>query len=148
MIRRKDLYKEIPELTVRKPFEVRFSETDALGIVWHGHYLVYFEDGREAFGLAHGISYLQVQEKGYTTPIVKSVCEHKLPLKYGDSGTIETTFVDSPAAKIIFRFKIFNQHQQLVCTGESVQVFVQQDGTMSLNLPEFYEEWKRKIGVL
>jgi hypothetical protein len=29
---------------------VRFNEADPLGIVWHGHYIRYFEDGREAFG--------------------------------------------------------------------------------------------------
>ena len=70
MIKRKDLFKEIAELTVRQPFQVRFNETDALGIVWHGNYITYFEDGREAFGREHGISYLDVQQHGYTTPIV------------------------------------------------------------------------------
>lgn len=148
MRKRNDLYKEINELKVQKPFEVRFNETDAIGIVWHGNYLIYFEDGREAFGLQHGISYLDVQKNGYTTPIVKTLSEHKLPLKYGDSGIVETTFVDTPAAKMIFKFKIFNQHQQLVCTGESVQVFVQSDGNLSLNLPVFFENWKRKVGLL
>ncbi len=29
---------------------VRFNEADPLGIVWHGHYIRYFEDGREDFG--------------------------------------------------------------------------------------------------
>ncbi len=148
MIKRKDLYKEVSRLNVQTPFQVRFNETDAIGIVWHGNYIIYFEDGREAFGKQHGISYLEVQQQGYTTPIVKSVCEHKLPLKYGDTGVIETTFVDTPAAKMIFKFKIFNQHGQLVCTGESVQVFVQADGNMALSLPPFYEDWKRKVGLL
>ena len=39
---------------------VRFSETDPLGIVWHGNYIKYFEDGREAFGRKYRISYLDV----------------------------------------------------------------------------------------
>ena len=29
---------------------VRFSEVDAMGVVWHGNYLKYFEDGREKLG--------------------------------------------------------------------------------------------------
>ena len=39
---------------------VRFNETDPLGIVWHGNYLKYFEDGREAFGKEFGMEYLDM----------------------------------------------------------------------------------------
>ncbi len=148
MIRRRDLYKEIPELTVSKEIRVRFNETDPLGIVWHGYYITYFEDGREAFGREHGISYLDVQAAGYTTPIVKSVCEHKLALKYGDVARIETTYVDALAAKMVFRYKIFNTLGEVVCTGETVQVFLDKEGNLVLNTPPFIEEWKQKKGLL
>lgn len=46
------------ELSFTSEIRVRFVETDPLGIVWHGNYIQYFEDGREAFGRHHGISYL------------------------------------------------------------------------------------------
>ena len=39
-----------------KDVRVRFNETDVLGVVWHGNYIKFFEDGREAFGREHGIS--------------------------------------------------------------------------------------------
>lgn len=129
-------------------FSVRFSETDPLGIVWHGNYITYFEDGREAFGKNYGISYLDIQKSGYVTPIVKTVCEHKHSLRYGDQCRIETTFVDTAAAKIIYKFKIFNQDDVLACTGESVQVFLDQNGELMLNFPPFFEDWKRKMNLL
>ena len=37
-------------LTDRKTITVRFSEVDAMQVVWHGEYIRYFEDGRESFG--------------------------------------------------------------------------------------------------
>lgn len=148
MIRKKDLYKEVPGLTVTCDIRIRFNETDALGIVWHGNYISYFEDGREAFGRKHQISYLDVMRHGYSTPIVKSVCEHKLPLKYGDVVRIETIFVDTPAAKMVFRFKIYNSENQIVCTGETIQVFLDEEGNLTLNIPPFFEAWKKKIGLL
>jgi len=148
MIKRKELYKEASQLTISHDIRVRFNETDPLGIVWHGYYITYFEDGREAFGREHGISYLDVQKSGFTTPIVKSQCEHKLSLRYGDVARIETTFVDTPAAKMIFRYKIFDQQNNVVCTGETVQVFLDGNGNLSLNLPPFFENWKRKVGLL
>lgn len=129
---------------------VRFVETDPLGIVWHGNYIQYFEDGRESFGRKHGISYLDQKEHGYATPIVKSSTDHKRPLRYGDVATVKTIYVDNPAAKIIFRYEVYNQNNELVCTGETVQVFVDQigSGDLSLNIPEFFINWKKKVGLL
>jgi len=138
----------VKEISFSSEIRVRFNETDPLGIVWHGNYITYFEDGREAFGREHGISYLDVQANGFVTPIIKSTCEHKLPLRYGDIAKIETTYIDSPAAKMIFSYKIFNPQGELVCTGETIQVFVSDDGELSLILPQFFEDWKRKVGLI
>jgi acyl-CoA thioester hydrolase len=148
MIKRKEQYSEASHLTVKKDIRVRFNETDPLGIVWHGYYITYFEDGREAFGREHGISYLDVHKYGYTTPIVKSTCEHKLSLRYGDVARIETTIVDSPAAKMIFKYVIYDMNNEVACTGETVQVFMDQSGNLALYCPPFFEEWKRKVGLL
>lgn len=138
------------EISFESEIRVRFNETDPLGIVWHGNYITYFEDGREAFGRAHGLSYLDQKEHGFATPIVKSECEHKLPLKYGEVAKIKTTFIDSPAAKMMFKYEIFNAENQLVCTGKTTQVFVDKCGAgdLSLSLPKFFEQWKQKVGLL
>jgi len=136
------------EISFSSEVRVRFTETDPLGIVWHGNYIQYFEDGREAFGRHHGISYLDQKRHNFSTPIVKSSCEHKLPLKYGDVATIKTTYVDSRAAKMIFKYEILNPEGKVVCTGETVQVFVELMGEMSLEIPDFFREWKEKVGLL
>jgi acyl-CoA thioester hydrolase len=148
MTKRKDQFNEIPRLTVSHEIRVRFNETDPLGIVWHGNYITYFEDGREAFGREHGISYLEVFESGYSTPIVKSSCEHKLSLRYGDVARIETVFLDSPAAKIVFRYTIYDTNDEVACTGETVQVFLDKNGELQLSNPPFYAQWKHKMGLL
>ncbi|MEP0263962.1 thioesterase family protein [Dokdonia sp.] len=138
------------EISFINKVRIRFVETDPLGIVWHGNYIQYFEDGREAFGRHHGISYLDQKEYGYATPIVKSSSEHKFPLRYGDVATIKTIYVDSLAAKMIFKYEIFNQEDVLVCTGETVQVFVDKigEGDLSLTIPDFFKDWKQKVGLL
>jgi acyl-CoA thioester hydrolase len=148
MTRKKEQYNEAAHLTVSENIRIRFNETDPLGIVWHGNYITYFEDGREAFGRKHDISYLDIAKTGYTTPIVKSSCEHKLSLRYGDVVRIETSLIDTPAAKIIHHYKIFDSNNELACTGETVQVFVDRDGNLSLNLPEFFENWKQRMGLI
>ncbi len=141
-------YKNQKEISYTSEIRVRFVETDPLGIVWHGNYIQYFEDGREAFGRHHGISYLDQKEHNFSTPIVKSSSEHKLPLKYGDIATVKTTYIDSAAAKMIFKYEIFSPKGELVCTGETVQVFVELGGELSLTIPDFFREWKKKVGLL
>lgn len=135
------------DLKVSETILVRFNEVDSLGIVWHGHYISYFEQGREAFGRKHGISYLDMKANNFATPIVKSSCEHFLPLKYGDSVRIETSFINSVSAKMIFKYELFNAENQLVCRGETVQVFTDFDGKLSLYAPDFFAEWKEKMGL-
>ena len=127
--------------------KVRFNECDPLGIVWHGHYIVYFEDGREAFGIEHGISYLDVQRNGFATPIVKTSTEHFISLKYGETVRIETSFINTQTAKMIFRYELFNEENKLVCSGETVQVFVDSEGSLQLYNPEFFQQWKDKMGL-
>ncbi|GAB5474040.1 MAG: acyl-CoA thioesterase [Maribacter sp.] len=136
------------EISFTSDVRVRFTECDPLGIVWHGNYIQYFEDGREAFGRHHGISYLDQKMHNFSTPIVKSSCEHKLPLRYGDVAKIKTTYVDSAAAKMVFKYEILNPEGKVVCTGETVQVFVELFGELSLEFPKFFKDWKIKVGLL
>lgn len=124
---------------------VRFSEVDSLNIVWHGHYVQYMEEGREAFGASTGISYLDVKNAGYTIPIVHLQLQYKKPLRYGENARIVTTFIDSPAAKIVFRTQIFNDNNELVAEGESIQVFMNSEHELCLQNPEFFIKWKQQL---
>lgn len=124
---------------------VRFNEADPLGIVWHGHYIRYFEDGREAFGKKYGISYLDFYHQGLAVPVVSVQCDYKKPLRYGDTVIVETTFENSAAAKLRFSYRILDKKTSgVVATGSSVQVFVDvKTFVLQLTLPEFFETWKK-----
>lgn len=136
-------------LSVTIPVNIRFSEIDSLRIVWHGNYLKYFEDGREAFGKKFGIGYLDVFEIGLITPVVHVSCDYKKPIEYNDPVMIETTFINTDAAKIIFSFKLFNKdNQQIYAMGESIQVFLNEDKNLQLVPPQFFISWKKKWGLL
>ncbi|HPH45746.1 MAG TPA: acyl-CoA thioesterase [Chryseolinea sp.] len=132
-------------LSYRTEMNVRFNETDPLGIVWHGHYLRYFEDGREAFGKAYGLSYLDVYQQGFAVPVVSAECHYKKPLRYGDHMIIETTCVNVASAKLTFEYKIFDAATTgLVAHGSTVQVFVDaKTFDLQLTNPDFFENWKK-----
>ncbi len=100
------------ELITRTLVRVRFSDVDSMGVVWHGQYIRYFEDGREDFGNKHNINYLDFHSRGYLIPIVKVDCDYKKPLKYGDTAVVETRFVDTEAAKIRYAYIIYNERTE------------------------------------
>jgi acyl-CoA thioester hydrolase len=137
------------ELVERTEFSVRFSEVDSIGIVWHGHYLKYFEDGREGFGRKYDLDYLDVYKTGFITPLVNINCDFKRPLRYGEKAIVETRYVDTEAAKIILDYTIFrSSNNEIVATGQTTQVFLNSKGELYLNFPPFYEDWKKKWGLL
>lgn len=132
-----------------KEIEVRFNELDPLGIVWHGHYIKYFEIGREDFGVKHGICYTDLRREKIATPVVSVQCDYKHYVKYGEKLIIETRFINDPAAKIILEYKIFRSDtKELVAEGRTIQVFTDIEGNLLLILPEFIAEWKKKWGLL
>lgn len=134
-------------LVSEKEVTVRFSEVDSLAIVWHGHYVKYFEDGREDFGLKYGLDYLKIYAEGFLVPIVGLKVDYKRSLVYGDTMIIETIFHETPAAKIIFDFNIYKKGdtKELVATGQSIQVFLDKKNTLQLYNPPFYAAWKEKM---
>ncbi|MCD4729819.1 MAG: acyl-CoA thioesterase [Bacteroidales bacterium] len=136
-------------LTNRTTVKVRFSEVDSLRIVWHGHFIKYFEDGREAFGYQYGFGYLDFYNEGLLTPIVDIRCQYKKHLAYGDEIIIETEFVNTDAAKIVFEYKIFKKDDpSVIATGKSIQVFLSTDKELILTNPDFFIDWKKKHGLL
>lgn len=136
-------------LSEKASITIRFSEVDSLAIVWHGHYLKYFEDAREAFGRKYGLGYLDMFERGYVTPIVNIHCEYKTPLTYGDTAIAEITYRDTKAARIEMDYRITNTASGvLVATGYSTQVFLDRDKfELQLIMPDFFAEWKQKWGI-
>lgn len=126
--------------------KVRFSEVDAMRVVWHGNYLKYFEDAREALGDENGLDYLDVSAKGYFVPIVRSEIDHLWPITYGSRVKVIARLVDTPAAKIIHEYEIWDMDDnKLSARGKTVQVFITLEKTLILSNPDFYEDWKRTL---
>ncbi len=135
-------------LQYKTEIKVRFSEVDSLRIVWHGHYVKYLEEAREAFGNAYSISYIDVEKAGYATPIVKVDIDYKRQLRYGETAIVEATYIDSDAAKLIFDYVIRRKsNNEIIAKARTIQVFLFLDNReLSLNQPKFILDWKSKNG--
>ena len=136
-------------ININKQF-VKFSEVDSLHVVWHGHYVRYFEDGREAFGKEFDLGYLDIYKNKLAVPLIDLELKFKRPLEYGDTAIIETKFINSAAAKLIFEYTIRSENYQYVaCTGKSTQVFMEPvSKELHITMPSFFKEWKKHYGII
>ncbi len=123
--------------------KIRFSEVDPLGIVWHGNYLKFFEDGRESLGQKYGMSYHDLYEHKLILPIVDTQLKFKSPLKYGEEAQVVTQLIHHRGAKVIYHYRVDNLSTgKLAALGETTQVFVDEQMELQLITPEVYEKWK------
>lgn len=125
---------------------VRFQEVDSLGIVWHGHYSTYFEEGRTALGRQYGIDYSDIKAAGFIAPIVHFSCDFIKPATYGQQLKICTQFFKRESPKLKFYYEITdNDTCNLLATGMTVQAIVDHQEQLMMTMPEFlrsfYSRW-------
>lgn len=136
-------------LAAEKNIEIRFSEVDMMGVVWHGTYPVYLEDAREAFGAKYGLSYARYIEENIFAPIVDMKLKYRQPLRYGMRPVVRITYRPSDAAKIVFDYEIVDPEDGSVyLTASTVQVFMDREYRLMWESPDFYVEWKKSVGLL
>ena len=136
------------ELVVEKELEIRFSEVDMMGVVWHGNYPLYLEDAREAFGAEFGLSYALYIKENVFVPIVKMDVDYKRPVRFGMRPVIRIEYVPTDAAKVIFDYKLYDKESgDVFLTARTVQVFMDRDYRLMWFSPDFYTQWKRQMGL-
>ena len=136
------------ELVVEKELEIRFSEVDMMGVVWHGNYPLYLEDAREAFGAEFGLSYALYIRENVFVPIVKMDVDYKRPVRFGMRPVIRIEYVPTDAAKVIFDYKLYDKESgDVFLTARTVQVFMDRDYKLMWSSPDFYTQWKRQMGL-
>lgn len=135
----------VPELKETIEIAVRFSEIDAMNVVWHGNYVKYLEDGREAFGKKYGMNYLDFFKRDVMVPLVNIELDFKKPLRYDEKAIVEVRYIDCEAAKLIFEYTVYrSSNHEVVATAKTVQVFLNTKMELLLTFPDFFIQWKKK----
>ena len=136
-------------LTSRTVVRVRFSEVDSMNILWHGHYVQFMEDGREAFGREFGLDYHRIADEGFYIPMVELNIRYHHSLHCDEQAVVETRFIADDAAKIRFDYIISRESNGDICaTASTMQVFInKKSGQLELNTPEFIRQWKEKWNI-
>ena len=115
---------------------VRFHDVDSWGIVWHGHYIAWFEVGRTALLNKFQLSPQDFVRMGYIAPVVGLRCSYKEPARLDEEIIIRTTVLKPTKAALTFRFEILRKSdRKLLVTGEETQVLQTLDGRLLYYIP-------------
>lgn len=119
---------------------IRYSETDQMGVVYHGNYAQFFEIGRTEWLRSLDITYKEMEKTGIMLPVISLHCNFKKSAFYDDILTVTTTLKKIPSVKIEFDYEITNQVNELICTGSTILAFINSKTKRPTRCPEYILE--------
>ena len=121
---------------------VRYAETDQMGVVYYANYLVWFEVGRAAWCRAKGFHYRDMESlDGCRLMVAEAMCRYKAPARFEDDVAIRTALASATDKVIRFQYEIRRKATwQLLATGETAHV-VTDSQFRPLRLPDHYRKY-------
>ena len=94
------------------------QHSDHAGVMWHGTYFDWLEEGRINALSKAGINYVDLTKNGFELPLIDTSIKYISPLFLGDTITIETIFKISKSPKIKIYSKFINKSKKVLTTAE------------------------------
>jgi acyl-CoA thioester hydrolase len=110
-------------LSHRSQIEVRYSETDMMGVVYHGSYLPWLEVARTAMLAAEGLPYRELEAAGFYLPVIEVNVRYKKPAHYADIITVEAIIREKPGVRMRIDYRLCRGEEQ-IAEGHTVHVFI------------------------
>jgi acyl-CoA thioester hydrolase len=103
---------------VETTFRVRYAETDAMGVVYHAEYLVWFEVGRGEYFRAQGEDYARWEQQGYYLPVSEVHARYHAPAHYGDHVAVRTWVQEVRSRGLTLEYEVNHaETQQRLVSG-------------------------------
>ena len=124
---------------------VRYSETDQMGVVYHGNYIPYFEIGRVEWLKNQGVTYKDMELSGIGLPIVSMTVNYKKSARYDELLTVHTNFKKLSSVKIEFDCEIYNEANELLTTASFLLVFMSLKTGRPIAPPDYILDIVKKL---
>lgn len=105
-----------------KGFEVsirpRYGEVDSMGVVYHAHYLAYFDVGRTEYLRARGASYAELERRGFRLAVVELGVRYLRPARFDDELRLAVRVTELGRASVRFDYEL-RRDDELLATGHT-----------------------------
>jgi acyl-CoA thioester hydrolase len=114
--------------TVETPLRVRYSETDKMGVVYHAHYVVWFEVARTEYCRAAGLPYRAMEDAGLLILVTGVECRYRRPARYDDALVVRARMTELGSRGCSFDYEILRGEDEVLCDGSTRHVFADVSG--------------------
>jgi acyl-CoA thioester hydrolase len=121
---------------VETEVKVRYAETDAQGVVYHGSYVVWFEVGRTEYCDAAGYPYARMEAEGVNIVVSDLAARFRRPARYGDTVRVATRLAALRSRGCTFGYRVLLPDRSLAVEGETVHLFVDRATGKPVAAPE------------
>lgn len=126
---------------VKTPIEVRYQETDQMGVVYHANYLVWFEIGRTKFIEELGLSYIEMEKEGVVSPVIDLEMSFKKPVRYGEQIHINTWLAEYDGIRSAYGYEVIGEDGEVCVEGITRHVIVKKETFRPLSLRRKFPNW-------
>ena len=113
---------------VETELRVRYSETDRMGIVYHGAYVTWFEVGRTEYCRAAGFPYRSMEDAGLLILVTRVECVYRSPARYDDSVRVRARLTELSGRGVAFAYEVVDPDGRPLAEGSSRHVFADAAG--------------------
>ncbi|BDH61717.1 hypothetical protein MTP04_18470 [Lysinibacillus sp. PLM2] len=131
-----------------KKIEIRYAETDQMGVVYHANYLVWMEIGRTQLVSDLGFNYAGLEEQGYISPVLDLSIQYKKAMRYGQIATVRTWVDSHSKLKTIYGYEILHEDGSIAATAKSVHTLVKKENFRPYPLSKIDSVWDEKYSEI
>jgi acyl-CoA thioester hydrolase len=127
--------------------EVRYAETDQMGVVHHANYIVWFEMARTRLCSLSGFHYAEVERTGHLLMVVGVEASYRKPARYGDTVRVACRVDHLGSRGMRFAYEV-RKADELLATGKTEHVWVEAATGRPCRMPELVREPFRRLAGL
>lgn len=127
-----------------KEIEVRYAETDQMGVVYHANYLIWMEVGRTSLIQDLGFHYAQLEKDGYLSPVTELSVKYKTSITYRETVTVRTWVESHGKLRTVYGYEILHADGTVAATAVSEHVVVKKDNFRPVSLRRIHPQWDAK----
>ncbi|CAM5221541.1 Acyl-CoA thioester hydrolase OS=Ureibacillus acetophenoni OX=614649 GN=SAMN05877842_103125 PE=3 SV=1 [Ureibacillus acetophenoni] len=131
-----------------KKIEIRYAETDQMGVVYHANYLVWMEIGRTALITELGFNYAGLEDKGYISPVIDLSIQYKKAMRYGQIATVRTWVESHSKLKTTYGYEILHEDGSVAATATSLHTLVKKENFRPYPLSKVDSDWDTKYSEI
>ncbi len=113
---------------VETSLRVRYAETDRMGVVYHGHYIVWFEIGRTEYCRAAGMPYRVMEDSGLLILVTGVECTYRRSARYDDAVRVKSRMTELGSRGLSFGYEVVDEEGRLLAEGTTRHVFADVSG--------------------